>query len=116
MLVVGGSGTGKSSAVRAGLLPRIREGAIPGSERWFVATMVPGVTPFRALADALRHVAVEDPSPLAAAMAAGEVGLDELLRRVLPPDGELLLVVDQFEELFTLASDHDRKRFLDELT
>ena len=116
VLVVGGSGTGKSSTVRAGLLPRLRDGAVPGSQHWFVATMVPGTVPFRALADALRHVAVVDPAPLTAAMAAGELGLVELLRRVLPPGGELLLVVDQFEELFTLAGDHDRKRFLDELT
>ena len=43
VLVVGGSGTGKSSVVRAGLLPAVRRGAVAGSEDWFVTTMVPGV-------------------------------------------------------------------------
>ena len=40
VLVVGGSGTGKSSVVRAGLSPRVRRGDVPGSARWFVATML----------------------------------------------------------------------------
>ena len=44
--VVGPSGCGKSSAVRAGLVPAIRCGGVPGSERWFVVEMQPGVQPF----------------------------------------------------------------------
>ena len=58
VLVVGGSGTGKSSVVRAGLLPRVRRGDVPGSERWFVTTMLPGSSPFKELAESLRRVAV----------------------------------------------------------
>ena len=60
VLVVGGSGTGKSSTVRAGLLPLVRRGDIPGSDRWFLTTMLPGSAPFKELAAALRRVAVSD--------------------------------------------------------
>jgi ABC-type glutathione transport system ATPase component len=42
LAVVGPSGSGKSSAVSAGLIPALRAGAVPGSEQWFVAEMLPG--------------------------------------------------------------------------
>jgi WD40 repeat protein/DNA-binding SARP family transcriptional activator len=112
VLVVGGSGTGKSSAVRAGLLPRVRRGDVPGSERWFVATMVPGSSPFKELAESLRHVAVADTDGLVDELAGGEHGIDSVLRHLVPDEGQLLLVVDQFEELFTLASEPDQRAFL----
>ena len=40
LALVGPSGSGKSSVVKAGLIPALRQGAVPGSERWFVAEMV----------------------------------------------------------------------------
>ena len=43
LAVVGPSGSGKSSVVRAGLVPALRRGAIPGSERWYVVEMLPGL-------------------------------------------------------------------------
>ena len=115
VLVVGGSGTGKSSVVRAGVLPRVRHGDVPGSERWFVATMLPGSSPFKQLAESLQHVAVVETSGLAERLADGERGIDDAIRRLIPDDGELLLVVDQFEELFTLATEKDQRGFLDGL-
>ena len=60
VLVVAGSGTGKSSVVRAGLLPRIRRGDVADSAHWFVTTMLPGGAPFKELAESLRRVAVTD--------------------------------------------------------
>jgi WD40 repeat protein/DNA-binding SARP family transcriptional activator len=114
VLVVGGSGTGKSSVVRAGILPRIRRGAVPGSEGWFVTTMLPGATPFKELAAALRRVAVTEVPDLAGALA-GTGGIDAVVRQLLPPGGQLLLVVDQLEELFTSAPERDQRRFLDGL-
>ena len=54
LAVVGPSGSGKSSVVRAGLVPALRAGALPGSERWRVALMSPGAHPMRELAAALR--------------------------------------------------------------
>lgn len=112
VLVVGGSGTGKSSVVRAGLLPRVRRGDVPGSQGWFVTTMLPGSSPFKELAETLRRVAVADPSGLADQLAEDEAGVDRVLRRLLPGDGQLLLVVDQLEELFTLANGQDQRAFL----
>jgi WD40 repeat protein/DNA-binding SARP family transcriptional activator/tRNA A-37 threonylcarbamoyl transferase component Bud32 len=116
VLVVGGSGSGKSSLVRAGLLPRVRSGAAGGSEGWFVTAMVPGASPFKQLAESLRRVAVAESDRLAEELAAGEEGIDRVLRRVVPEGGELLLVVDQLEELFTLADDDEQRGFLDGLT
>ncbi len=53
LAVVGPSGSGKSSVVRAGLVPALRAGALPGSEGWAIATMLPGARPFRELEAAL---------------------------------------------------------------
>jgi WD40 repeat protein/DNA-binding SARP family transcriptional activator len=116
VLVVGGSGSGKSSLVRAGLLPRVRRGAAGGSERWFVAAIAPGASPFKELAESLRRVAVVESDRLAEELAAGDEGIDRVVRRVVPEGGELLLVVDQLEELFTLADDGEQRAFLDGLT
>ncbi len=45
--LVGASGSGKSSPVRAGLIPALAKGAIEGSDRWLVASMMPGGSPVR---------------------------------------------------------------------
>ena len=46
LAVVGPSGSGKSSVVRAGMVPALRKGKVPGSERWPVISVVPGAHPF----------------------------------------------------------------------
>jgi DNA-binding SARP family transcriptional activator/ABC-type glycerol-3-phosphate transport system substrate-binding protein len=116
VLLVGPSGSGKSSAVRAGLLPALRHGARPGSADWFVVDMTPGADPFAALAAALRRVAVDPPPDLLDDLTAGEAGLLRALQVVLPDDhSQLLLVVDQFEELFTQAPEATAHAFLDAL-
>ena len=121
IVVVGASGSGKSSVVRAGLLPRVRAGDVPSSRQWYVTTTVPGDAPFKELAEALARVATTpastkgSPSPtgdLADELAADAHGLDRVLRRVVPEGGQLLLVVDQLEELFTLADEDVQRRFL----
>lgn len=116
VVAVGASGSGKSSVVRAGLVPRLRAGALDGSERWLYATMVPGSDPFAALHRALRPIAAaREPGP-------GAVGDDHhrfrrLVRDAVPEGQPLLLVIDQLEELFTLVPDEDlRRSFLDGLT
>ncbi|MFN0089729.1 MAG: AAA family ATPase [Acidimicrobiales bacterium] len=117
-VVVGPSGMGKSSVVRAGLLPALRHGAAPGSERWFVATMLPGREPFQELAAALLRVASAAPANLMGQLTEDHRGLARVLKALTPEggDGAVLLVIDQFEELFTLcADDVARRRFLDSL-
>jgi basic membrane lipoprotein Med (substrate-binding protein (PBP1-ABC) superfamily)/DNA-binding SARP family transcriptional activator/energy-coupling factor transporter ATP-binding protein EcfA2 len=112
--VVGPSGSGKSSLVQAGLIPAIRTTDSPGAS-WVIAVMRPGAYPFTELEAALVHAG--DPSP---AMSGNLLWGDEsqLLRavlRILPEGSRLLLVIDQFEELFTLVDDDQRDRFLSSL-
>lgn len=105
--IVGPSGSGKSSLVRAGVLPRLRLGSeIP----WSVAAMVPGRRPFEELRAALRRAAE---GAAANGLGGGELGLLEGAVKALPEDGtRLLLLIDQFEELFTLTDPQHRRRFL----
>ena len=106
LAVVGPSGSGKSSIVRAGLVPALRRGALPGSDRWFVVDVLPGSHPLRELESALLGVAVEPPPSLMEHLERDELGLVRSIQRVLPdPDAELVIVLDQFEEVFTLVQD-----------
>jgi hypothetical protein len=115
--LVGPSGSGKSSVARAGLVPALRAGAAPGSDRWFVVTMLPGRDPFGELEAALLRNAVNPPASQGDQLTSSTEGLGRTIKRILPNDEtELLLVIDQFEELFTLVEDEDtRIRFLDGL-
>src|SRR5215207_9973090 len=56
LAVLGASGSGKSSLVRAGLIPALKGGALPGSERWRYIVMKPGDRPLDALAVALARL------------------------------------------------------------
>nr|MDJ0962527.1 protein kinase [Acidimicrobiia bacterium] len=110
LAVVGPSGSGKSSVVRAGLVPALRRGAVAGSEGWFIAEMLPGNRPFEELEAALLRVAVNPPPSLLEQLTADASGIRRAVRRVLPDDGsELLLLIDQFEELFTIADSADER-------
>jgi WD40 repeat protein/class 3 adenylate cyclase len=106
LAVVGPSGSGKSSVVRAGLIPAIRRGAIPGSEGWHIADMFPGAHPLDGLESALLRASPDPPSSVMDQLERDEQGLHRAVLRLLPSDGsELVLVIDQFEELFTLVED-----------
>jgi len=99
--IVGPSGSGKSSVLRAGLLPALAGGVLPGSEGWRRLLLRPGERPL----DELRRVLVSGAKdPLAEALEA------------LPSGARLLLAVDQLEELFTACrSDAERVGFADTL-
>ena len=103
--VIGPSGSGKSSLVHAGLIPAVRAGALDGSSNWVVADMFPGSYPLEELESALSRVAVEDPGALMDELENDDRGLSRVIKRILPADTRLLLVIDQFEELFTLTQD-----------
>jgi basic membrane lipoprotein Med (substrate-binding protein (PBP1-ABC) superfamily)/DNA-binding SARP family transcriptional activator len=115
--LVGPSGSGKSSLVKAGVIPALRKGGSSGAETWSVAQMVPGSHPFAELEVALLRSSLDVPDSLRDLLAVPETGLLRAALRVLPDgDSRLLLVVDQFEELFTLVDDEEtRARFLDQL-
>ncbi len=117
MAVVGPSGSGKSSLVKAGLLPRIRRGRLHGSENWFVVEKMPGQYPMEELEAALLRIAVNPPESLLSQLMESERGLTRAIKRVLPDDdSELVIVIDQFEEIFTLVdSEEDRRFFLNSI-
>ncbi len=119
MVVVGPSGSGKSSVVRAGLLPLLKRGALPGSERWVVVHIIPGAHPVEELEAALLRICVNPPPSLLDQLLADERGLLRTAKRALPEDEavELLVVIDQFEEVFTLIPDEPaRVHFLESLS
>lgn len=118
--VVGPSGSGKSSVVKAGLIPALGRGKITGSHNWFMANMVPGPHPFTELAAALLSVALDAPNNLDEELSQDAQGLVNVASRILPPGEQgtpqLVLIIDQFEELFTqVESETERSRFLDSL-
>ncbi len=117
LTLVGPSGSGKSSVVRAAVVPAVRAGAIPGSDRWFVVTMIPGAHPFEELETGLLRVAVDPPTSLLGLLREAPRGIARAVKRLLPPDedAELLLLIDQFEELFTLTEPANRDAFLTSL-
>jgi WD40 repeat protein len=122
-VVIGSSGSGKSSVVYAGLLPALRK-----EQDWLLADLRPGDRPFNALAAALLPTLEPELSEtdrlvevrkLAEALHTGDLPLSDVVEHALeksPASDRLLLVVDQFEELYTLCPDPDeQRRFLDEL-
>jgi WD40 repeat protein/class 3 adenylate cyclase len=135
LAVVGPSGSGKSSVVRAGVLPALRRGSLPGSESWLLVEMIPGAQPLHALATALAAATEQAPATLLSALQADEYGLLHSAQHLLAPPADpeaeslnlpwseakgpksaLLLVIDQFEEVFTLVADEPaRVHFLESL-
>jgi WD40 repeat protein/serine/threonine protein kinase len=112
-LVVGGpSGSGKSSVVRAGLVPAIEAGALPGSQNWPVILMSPGDQPLDEIAAQLRRLAPNLEPPTRDQLLADP----REARRWLPPGTAGLIVIDQFEEIFTHDLDpRERAALLDVL-
>lgn len=103
--VVGPSGSGKSSLVRAGLLPALKAGALSGSETWrILPTILPGSNPLDALATAFAPFAVSNDNEHSEISADSLRNDHTLLSRFATAHATpILLFVDQFEELFTLC-------------
>jgi WD40 repeat protein len=142
LMVLGPSGVGKSSLLRAGLLPAVREHGlgVPGSSGWPSLVTTPGPDPIRALAQQVpelggvfaedgavgRPPAGDGPAePGTGPAEAGPPVLDEVgIREAISGYAErhggagarLILLVDQFEEVFTLCSSPVRRqRYLEAL-
>lgn len=90
--VVGASGSGKSSTVMAGLLPRLRSLGAPGPDDFVLINMVPGSHPIAEFQAAIRASSGETPNMRSDSLA--------MLRAVQDSGTNVLLVIDQFEELF----------------
>ena len=129
LAVVGPSGSGKSSVVRAGLIPALEHGALEGSETWHRVIFKPGREPFENLGIEMAKLA-GGPSLLAETrtfLGISRFGSDaespdaaakslhtaaRLALRDAPPSARLLVVADQFEEVFTLCKTENDRRAL----
>ncbi|HAT14592.1 MAG TPA: hypothetical protein DCS91_14415 [Microcoleaceae bacterium UBA11344] len=120
--IVGPSGSGKSSVVFAGLIPKLRK-----EGNWLIASFRPGKEPFEPLAFALVRLLepeagetqqLRETMGLAGDLRNGRITLQQVVSRILAnnPDQRLLLVADQFEELYTLCQvKEEQERFADGL-
>lgn len=121
LVIVGASGSGKSSLARAGIIPLLQRGEhIAGSERWQYRLLTPTAHPLTALAACLasRGQALAVQSALIADLRTDARSLGYQTARLLAnsPAPHLVLLVDQFEEVFTLCREREERiAFLDNL-
>lgn len=118
LAVLGESGSGKSSLVQAGLLPKLRAGAVPGSDTWhYFPRAVPGADPLINLASlaAPEGPHTSDWTQEQARLIAHDPG--HLLRLINDSAAApSFILIDQFEEIFTLTSDESvRRAFIESL-
>jgi hypothetical protein len=118
--IEGNSGAGKSSLVAAGMLPMIEQGALwarTGFERWqILGPMMPGMDPLTKLAEVLEQGLIAEAAQRNTLERLYRLQQDEralafTLRDFRQEQSAFLLIVDQFEELFTFAKDAPRQRF-----
>jgi sorbitol-specific phosphotransferase system component IIA len=104
LAVLGPSGSGKSSVVRAGLIPALKNGKLPDSKKWEILISRPSNQPFNELDNA--------------GLKGAESGLIASVEKWLkthPEHSKLVLVIDQFEELLVNISNDVRQTFITEL-
>ncbi len=117
LAVVGASGSGKSSLVRAGLIPKIRDGALPSSEKWRIVIFTPSYRPTEAMATRLMPIIGGERlvPEIVEILEKSTNSLHQLVEGILGGEDEderVVLVIDQFEEVFTRASAIEANRFL----
>jgi hypothetical protein len=128
LTVIGASGSGKSSVVRAGVIPALRrgerlaDGSLPPTDsgQWDIRILTPSAHPLDALAASLTRDAesVSAITALRADLLQDPNSLSLVARRVLAQENKkhLLLVIDQFEEVFTQCrQDDERRAFIENL-
>jgi len=120
--IVGPSGSGKSSVVQAGLIPLLRR-EHPPANTWDAVSFTPGHDPFHRLASALipllepnlgETARLAQAEELGRNLAANRIRVEAVINRVIEKSngtGRLLLVADQFEELFTVTPEPGRRPF-----
>ncbi len=121
--ILGPSGSGKSSVARAGLIPELARNPMPTMKNTRCVVFVPGTLPIRILAALLAGIATNDPVPMINKADANVARMkllndkgqyDGLLSIVntLPDiaDSEILILIDQFEEIYSLCDDVEERR------
>ncbi len=128
LTVIGASGSGKSSVVRAGVIPALRrgerliDGSLPPTDsgQWDIRIFTPSAHPLDALAASLTHESesVSAATTMRTELAQEPRALTLVTRRLLAQNGKkrLMLVIDQFEEIFTQCrQDDERTAFIESL-
>ncbi len=114
LAVLGPSGSGKSSLVKAGLVPALRSGVLLGSENWTVRTFTPGAQPLTTLAVQLLRLYPGDSMQATLDGMAQDSRTFHLATLLAlagrPHEPRIVWIVDQFEELFTLCRDDAERR------
>ena len=115
LTIVGPSGSGKSSLLRAGIIPALKNSAIDGSREWtYVPPFTPGQTPFRNLAEKLRGL---DATLGSLRTIEAELRYDKglfykLLEARSGADGQVVVVIDQLEEIERRTPREEAEKFL----
>ena len=113
LIVVGPSGIGKSSAVKAGLLPALAAGALPGSRAGSSPSSSPGASRSRTWRQRSGRVATADLPDVVGALLSESCSLAAVVDELAPGNPGVLIVIDQLEELFTqTVDDAERRAFL----
>ena len=112
LAIVGPSGSGKSSAALAGLLPRLQAGALHGSKKWrYFPAMVPGVNPLANLARTVQPAQAASSrwvQRTADRLLQDPAHILTLLHRA--GDRPVVFIIDQFEEIFTFCNNDVLRR------
>jgi hypothetical protein len=111
--ILGPSGSGKSSVVMAGLLPALQAGAIPESQKWiYLDPIFPGIHPLETLAVTLSKKLQRSSLSVLNDLQSDSTRALQLLASEIAPasDTHVVLFIDQFEELFTLAETETQRQ------
>jgi WD40 repeat protein len=113
LAIIGSSGSGKSSLIRAGLIAALKKGGVPGSESWQIAILRPDSNPLKSLSDALAD-SIDTAKKLSDVSYVFENPntLHDIICMSLhhnSPEDKFVIFIDQFEEIFTLCKD-DKNR------
>ena len=113
MAVIGASGSGKSSIVRAGVIPYLRGGGLNQSDDWFYITMTPGENPITTLAEKLNSISIQGQDDFVDILRTNAFDVVRMIGDRVRQE-HIFLLIDQFEEVFTQVDDEtERKKFID---
>ena len=118
VVLTGASGAGKTSLLQAGLVPALARGVqVPGSSSWPRVAITPGDRPLADLSAGLAQLSGHDPDvvrkSLAEAPGDAHLLVSDILQAVAGHPSGLVLIIDQFEQIFAAPDELERASFID---